>query len=221
MQKYLPKDLTITFKNGHGLPLIHDNELFIETFSGDYQNFQHVDIYLSDNLILIGLSRCFGKYEYISNYFVYDYGVWNKRSFIDASVKHHLQQVNYQFVSQKERHIIKFIFGGTSKGKEELANLLTKMKTEFKFVYSGREIRYRDWDQTTDVIVNPKATMISFSITTSMIDEIINYLNKENFVEEAQFLKDQRMPILFDEILNIEIDFTHRFRKTKSKKIKS
>lgn len=184
-----------------------------------YDSFRTADIYLDEKIIQVGIAECFnGSYKYRSNYYVLDYGVYNLRRYDDMSVIKNLERIDPKIFPKKERHTIELLFGGTKKGKETLEELIHMIGKTFETTSYDTPVRIRNWNQIKELLITPKKTKATFALSTEMISEFADFIEKSGYPEEAKKIKSNRAKAVFEKV-NYSIDFSQHFKKiTKAKK---
>ncbi|GAB6444471.1 hypothetical protein bcgnr5369_10310 [Bacillus cereus] len=120
METYIHNGLTIEFQTGLNKPQFSDNRLIIFSKFIDWNSYQKSDICLDDNIVKVTTMSTFHEQSYSSLYLVYDYGAWNRRSFLDMSVIKNLERAGEKILLAKERHNVSLDFGRSKAGKESL-----------------------------------------------------------------------------------------------------
>jgi hypothetical protein len=155
-----------------------------------------------------------GEPNYSSIYLVYDYGTWNRRGYKDMSVIKNLERVGEKLLPRRDKHNVHLDFGRSKPGKLALEELSEKITSHFTVLDGDALIRFRDWDQTKDIIFRQNITKASLEAGQDVLEEFVRFLDAEGYPDEATSLNGQLLKALFEKV-DISLDFKDKFTKKK------
>jgi hypothetical protein len=205
--------LKIVAKEGYANPEYENGVLTVCGMYVSYDQFQTIDLYLDEKMIQVGVAESrAGDFRYRNHYYVFDYGVYNWRTYRDVSVHKALEKIQPIILPKKERHRIELNFGRSKKGKEDLEKMMEAIDETYETVSYEEPVRIRQWDQTKELLVSCKKTKCTLYMSTIMINEIADFVEKNGYQKEANDVKKQRAKAMFEPI-GTTIDFSKRYKK--------